>query len=38
MAKLKNFITEEMVPIRADVRQCHRGTRNYTNWMFLSPT
>lgn len=35
MAKLKNFITEEMVPIR----QMHANAieaRNYTNWLFLS--
>lgn len=35
MAKLKNFITEEVVPIR----QMHANAieeRNYTNWIFMS--
>lgn len=35
MAKLKNFITEEIVP----VRMMHSNaveTRNYTNWIFMS--
>ena len=35
MAKLKNFITEEMVPIRQMYANAVEA-RNYTNWMFLS--
>lgn len=35
MAKLKNFITEEMVPIRAMYANAHEA-RNYTNWIFNS--
>lgn len=35
MAKLKNFITEEMVPIRQMYANATEA-RNYTNWMFLS--
>jgi hypothetical protein len=35
MAKLKNFITEEMVPIRQMYANATE-VRNYTNWMFLS--
>ena len=35
MAKLKNFITEEIVPIRA-MYSNGIETRNYTNWIFMS--
>lgn len=35
MAKLKNFITEEMVPIRQMYANATEA-RNYTNWLFLS--
>lgn len=35
MAKLKNFITEEFVPIRA-MHQNAMEARNYTNWIFMS--
>lgn len=35
MAKLKNFITEPMVPVRIMYANAVE-TRNYTNWMFLS--
>lgn len=35
MAKLKNFITEEIVPIRAMHAQSQE-CRNYTNWIFMS--
>lgn len=35
MAKLKNFITEEFVPIRA-MHANAIETRNYTNWIFMS--
>lgn len=35
MAKLKNFITEEFVPVRA-MHANAVETRNYTNWIFMS--
>ncbi len=35
MAKLKNFITEEMVPVRAMFANAVE-VRNYTNWVFNS--
>lgn len=35
MAKLKNFITEEFVPIRAMYANAMEA-RNYTNWIFMS--
>lgn len=35
MAKLKNFITEEIVPIRAMHANAIEA-RNYTNWIFMS--
>jgi hypothetical protein len=35
MAKLKNFITEKMVAIRAMYQNGHEA-RNYTNWIFAS--
>lgn len=35
MAKLKNFITEEIVPIRMMHSNAFE-TRNYTNWIFMS--
>ena len=35
MAKLKNFITEEQVPIRA-MHANALEMRNYTNWIFMS--
>lgn len=35
MAKLKNFITEAMVPIRAMYANATE-VRNYTNWIFMS--
>lgn len=35
MAKLKNFITEEYIPIRAMYALAHEA-RNYTNWIFMS--
>lgn len=35
MAKLKNFITEEFVPIRA-MYSNGVETKNYTNWIFMS--
>lgn len=35
MAKLKNFITEEMVPIRQMYANAVE-VRNYTNWLFFS--
>jgi hypothetical protein len=35
MAKLKNFITEEIVPIRA-MHSNAVEARNYTNWIFMS--
>lgn len=34
-AKLRNYITEEMVPIRAMYAGAHE-VRNYTNWIFAS--
>lgn len=34
-AKLRNYITEELVPIRA-MHQASREVRNYTNWIFAS--
>lgn len=34
-AKLRNYITEEMVPIRAMYAGSHE-VRNYTNWIFAS--
>ncbi len=35
MAKLKNFITEETITIRAMYQGAHEA-RNYTNWIFAS--
>lgn len=35
MAKLKNFITEEIVPMRAMYSNATEA-RNYTNWIFMS--
>ncbi len=35
MAKLKNFITEEVVPIRAMHRNAYE-VHNYTNWILMS--
>jgi hypothetical protein len=35
MAKLKNFITEENVPMRAMYSNAQEA-RNYTNWIFMS--
>lgn len=35
MAKLKNFITEEFVPVRA-MHANALEVRNYTNWIFMS--
>jgi hypothetical protein len=35
MAKLRNFITEEMITVRAMYQGAHE-VRNYTNWIFSS--
>lgn len=35
-AKMRNFITEKYVPIRAMYSTGTSGTPNFTNWMFLS--